>query len=314
MSRRSAIDLFSGAGGISLGLGQAGYDVRLASDFNAAASATYRANFPGHRLIEADIRDIPAESILAEARVEPGDLDLLIGGPPCQGFSIIGSRVVHAPRNDHFKDFLRIGAVVRPKVMVIENVPGLLTLGRGTAFEAIQRGYERLGYNVSVAELLAAQYGVPQMRWRLVFIGFTADLGVPQGMGFPRPTHGRRGIGELVPNCTISPARSPGVVSPPPRIPRVETPRHPCARIALQLVKVFQQTTRASPRSRFERSDIRTPAPAGDSDERNYDPASLSGPNGCSILWGIATAAGGSEDQCVDLCCSEGQARIHQRL
>jgi len=127
-----------------------------------------------------------------------GELDLLIGGPPCQGFSIIGARVVHDPRNDLFREFLRMAEALQPRCAVIENVPGLTTLAGGAILNEILDGYEALGYTFGFAELLAAQYGVPQMRWRMVFVGFRSDLKLPAGAGFPAPTHGRRGIGELV--------------------------------------------------------------------------------------------------------------------
>lgn len=211
--RLTAIDLFSGAGGISLGLGSAGYDILLANDLDPAASRSYRRNFPDHTFVERNVRGLQASEILSAAGLAPGELDLLMGGPPCQGFSIIGARVVHDERNDLFRDFLRIGEALRPRCMVIENVPGLATLAQGAVLREILEGFQRLGYGASFAELLAAQYGVPQMRWRMVFVAFRKDLGIPPGMGFPQPTHGRRAIGELIPNCTIPPEDWAGFVT-----------------------------------------------------------------------------------------------------
>jgi DNA (cytosine-5)-methyltransferase 1 len=213
VGRLTAVDLFSGAGGISLGLEMAGYDVLLANDWDPASAATFRRNFPGVAMVEGDIREIGASQLMGQAGLRPGDLDLLIGGPPCQGFSIIGARVVHDSRNDLFRDFLRIGAALRPKCLLIENVPGMATLAKGAPFQEILQGYGQLGYTVSCAELLAAQYGVPQMRWRMVIIGFRKDLGIPAGVGFPRPTHGHLNIGDLIPNCTISPKEAAGFVT-----------------------------------------------------------------------------------------------------
>lgn len=202
----TAVDLFSGAGGISLGLEAAGYNVLLASDWDAASARTYRRNSPQAPFIEGDVRDLTARRVLSDTGLGVGELDLLIGGPPCQGFSIIGARVVHDERNDLFRDFLRIGKALKPRCMVIENVPGLATLARGAILREILEGFRDAHYSVGFAELLAAQYGVPQMRWRMVFVAFREDLGIAPGMGFPKPTHGRRRIGELIPNCTI-PAR-----------------------------------------------------------------------------------------------------------
>ncbi|MGH8906959.1 MAG: DNA cytosine methyltransferase [Egibacteraceae bacterium] len=200
---RTAVDLFCGAGGISLGLERAGYRVLAAVDVDRACAQTHRRNLPEQRVLLRDIRDLSASALAAAADLAPRELDLLIGGPPCQGYSIIGRRLVHDERNDLFREFLRLGAELRPKCMVIENVPGLATLGNGVYIEAILDGYRCMGYSVAVAELLAAQYGAPQMRWRMVFIGFRSDLAIPPGAGFPQPTHGIRKIGELIPHCTI---------------------------------------------------------------------------------------------------------------
>lgn len=209
----TAIDLFSGAGGISLGLGEAGYDVLLANDFDEASGDTYQRNFPKHHFIPGDVREVTGKSILRKTGLKRGDLDLLIGGPPCQGFSIIGSRVEMDPRNDLFREFLRIGDELRPRALVMENVPGMATLGGGAILRHVVAGFDQIGYRVSFAELLAAQYGVPQMRWRMIFVAFRDDLDIPPNMGFPKPTHGRKGIGELVPNCTISPEDAKGFLS-----------------------------------------------------------------------------------------------------
>jgi DNA (cytosine-5)-methyltransferase 1 len=213
MPSLTAIDLFSGAGGISLGLHAAGFNVLLANDWDAASARSYRGNLPETPFIEGDVRELTGRRVLAKAKLAPRELDLLMGGPPCQGFSIIGARVVHDERNDLFRDFLRIGEALKPRCMVIENVPGLATLARGAILREILEGFRRLGYTTAFAELLAAQYGVPQMRWRMVFVAFRKDLDVPPGMGFPRPTHGRKGIGELIPNCTIPPGDMVGFVT-----------------------------------------------------------------------------------------------------
>lgn len=201
----TAIDLFSGAGGISVGLEGEGFDVLLANDINPAAAKTHQRNFPETPFVCGDIRALTAAAIRKQTKLKAGELDLLIGGPPCQGFSIIGARESDDPRNVLFREFLRVANELKPRCLVIENVPGLATLDGGAVLSAILDGYRALGYSIGFAELLAAQYGVPQMRWRMVFVGFRADLDVPSGMGFPKPTHGRTGIGELVPNCTISP-------------------------------------------------------------------------------------------------------------
>jgi DNA (cytosine-5)-methyltransferase 1 len=174
----TAIDLFSGAGGASLGLVRAGWDLRLAADFDQACSLTHQANLPG-AFITGDLRDVDAAKVMTAADILLGELDLMFAGPPCQGFSIIGSRVVWDKRNNLFREVLRLVSEVQPRCVVIENVPGLVTLAGGAYLRAILQGLGEAGYNAACAELLAAQYGAPQMRWRLIIVGWRKDLGIP---------------------------------------------------------------------------------------------------------------------------------------
>jgi len=208
----TAIDLFCGAGGASLGLVRAGWDLRLATDVDLACSVTHKANLPGE-FLTADLRTVGADKLMHAADTSPGLLDLLFAGPPCQGFSIIGSRVVWDERNNLFKEVLRLASELRPRCVVIENVPGLVTLAGGAYLHAILEGLSAAGYEAACAELLAAQYGAPQMRWRLIIIGWRKDLGIPAGYGFPRPTVGAAKIGDLLPNCTIPPWQLKGFVT-----------------------------------------------------------------------------------------------------
>lgn len=197
-----AIDLFAGAGGLSLGLVNAGFDVILASDISTRCADTYVRNFTGTEFHLGDIRDLRGCALLHRFNLSQGDLDLLIGGPPCQGFSILGQRNLSDPRNDLFREFIRITGELKPKIAVIENVPGLATLHNGLLLREIGNSFRELGYRVECAELLAAQYGVPQMRWRMFFAAVRLDVGETVDC-FPSPTHGRAGIGDLVPNRTV---------------------------------------------------------------------------------------------------------------
>jgi DNA (cytosine-5)-methyltransferase 1 len=208
--RLTAVDLFSGAGGITLGLLNAGFDVRFCADIDEACEATHRRNFPAIPFARGDVGKLTAADVLRAANLADGELDLLIGGPPCQGFSIIGQREVWDPRNGLFQDFLNLAAELKPRCVVIENVPGMATLAKGHVLQKIGRAFEEAGYNVDCAELLAAQYGVPQMRWRMFFIGWRFDE--QKRGGFPLPSHGACGIGDLVPNRTITRAQSEGFV------------------------------------------------------------------------------------------------------
>lgn len=208
----TAIDLFSGAGGLTLGLSNAGYRVLLSSDWSAPCARTHRRNFPDIPFRLADISKVAGEEILAQTGLRRGELDLLIGGPPCQGFSILGQRLLDDPRNKLFGEFLRITGELLPRVAVIENVPGLATLAGGVLLREIGEAFDTLGYHVECAELLSAQYGVPQMRWRMFFIAWRKDQKV-SGCGFPIPTHGTLGIGDLVPNRTVRPDQLEGFVT-----------------------------------------------------------------------------------------------------
>lgn len=197
----TAVDLFSGAGGLTLGLANAGFEVVFSADIDAACALTHERNMPEIPFEQSDIAAMAGGDILARTGLARGQLDLLVGGPPCQGFSIIGQRELWDPRNGLFRHFLRIATELKPRCVVIENVPGLATLSGGAVLGQIGQGFAEAGYRVTCAELLAAQYGVPQMRWRMFFIGWREDEGLSGG--FPAPTHGVRGIGELVPNRTI---------------------------------------------------------------------------------------------------------------
>jgi DNA (cytosine-5)-methyltransferase 1 len=210
--RPSVVDLFCGAGGASLGLVKAGFDLRLAVDIDPTYGLSHQANLPGE-FIAADLRELEVDKLGQAAGIGPGELDLLFAGPPCQGFSMMGSRVVWDERNNLFQEVLRVAAGLRPRAVVIENVPGLITLAGGRYLRAILEGLAGIGYVAACAELLAAQYGAPQMRWRLVMVAWRDDLGIPAGHGFPQPTHGTTSIGDLVSNRTVTPEDMAGFVT-----------------------------------------------------------------------------------------------------
>lgn len=209
--RPTAIDLFSGAGGLTLGLLNSGWDVRGCADASGACAATHSMNFPRIPIHVGDVRDLSGSRIFEMSRLKPGGLDLLAGGPPCQGFSILGQRERGDPRNELFLQFMRLAAELRPKVILIENVPGLATLEGGAVLRAISKAFDEAGYDAACAELVAAQYGVPQLRWRMVFVGWRRDLG--RCGGFPVPTHGTAGVGDLVPNRTLAPSHAEGFLN-----------------------------------------------------------------------------------------------------
>lgn len=209
---KTAIDLFSGAGGGSLGLVQSGFDLRMAVEIDRDAAETHARHLPG-RVVDTDIHRLADRDLLDLAGVGRGELDLLFAGPPCQGFSMIGPRQISDLRNSLFREVLRAAEAMEPRAVVIENVPGLVTLADGRYLSGILSGLADLGYEAACAELLAAQYGTPQMRWRLVIIAWRRDLGIPAGFGFPVPTHGSAGIGELISNVTVPGSAYRGLVT-----------------------------------------------------------------------------------------------------
>lgn len=180
------IDLFSGAGGLSEGLSEAGFGCVFANEIMPAYANTYRCNHVSTNICTADIRGIDAYQIMRELGIKPGEIDLVAGGPPCQGFSINAPiRSSKDQRNHLFKEFLRFVEAFAPKAILIENVPGLVSFEKGATLHAILDSLNLLGYGSDVRILGAAYYGVPQMRWRTIILGLRDDK-IPQE-AFPTP-------------------------------------------------------------------------------------------------------------------------------
>ncbi|MFL9950135.1 DNA cytosine methyltransferase [Paraburkholderia agricolaris] len=170
MRKATVIDLFSGAGGLALGLKRAGFDLRAAVEADKWAASTYRKNL-GEHLIEADIQKLAASDLLNFAGLARGECDLLVGGPPCQGFSVQRRGVDEDPRNKLVLEFLRCVEGVMPRFFLMENVSGLMSK-RGRPFlDAVLDRASILGYKVHQAKLDAADYGVPQLRKRVILVG-----------------------------------------------------------------------------------------------------------------------------------------------
>lgn len=167
---KNVIDLFCGAGGLSKGFELAGYNIIVANDNYKQACETYRNNHRHTVLIEGDITKVETKKTLFDA-ISGKDIDIIIGGPPCQGFSHAGKRIVDDPRNFLFKEFVEIVRQVMPRVVVLENVEGILTMNGGKSFESIKDSFGELGYKMEGRKLHAVRYGVPQKRKRVVMIG-----------------------------------------------------------------------------------------------------------------------------------------------
>lgn len=175
------IDLFSGCGGLSLGFEMAGFTGILAIDNWKDALITYAYNRKKSRTICGDLVTLDPFKIKEEYSLT--DVDVIIGGPPCQGFSVAGKRIIEDERNKLYKSFVGFVNCFRPHAFVMENVPNILSIGGGVVKDSIIKDFEKLGYKVSVQVMTASDYGVPQNRRRAVFVGMADG----QNFVFPEP-------------------------------------------------------------------------------------------------------------------------------
>ena len=209
----SAISLFSGALGLDLGLEEAGFTVKVAVESNKSAAETIRKNRPKIHLIERNIEMVTTAEILTAAGLKPGEPALIAGGPSCQSFSTAGQRAsIDDPRGTLFRHFLRVVREARPRFFVMENVRGILSAAikhrplnkrgpgfstlkpeeeLGSAFNSILAALRELDYYITFNVLNAADYGVPQTRERLLFIGSRDG----EAIEMPLPTHSRKAAG-----------------------------------------------------------------------------------------------------------------------
>ncbi|HZV72399.1 MAG TPA: DNA cytosine methyltransferase [Conexibacter sp.] len=194
-----AVDLFCGAGGLTVGLRQAGFKVLGAVEIAGLAGDAYELNHPEVRLWRGDIRAVDPGEMMAVLGIAPGELDLLAGCPPCQGFSTMRthrkSASVTDPRNDLVGEFARFADAMRPRALMMENVPGLASDER---LDIMLARLERTGYKLSHRVLDAGDYGVPQRRRRLVVLGALSGL-VPFAPAASRRSTVREAIGSLPP-------------------------------------------------------------------------------------------------------------------
>jgi len=204
MKHLTAIDLFSGCGGLTLGLKRAGFGVVAAIESDQLAATTYKSNHPHVRVFESDIRKVRPRGLMKELGLKPGQLDLLAGCPPCQGFSVLrtrnGATRPRDKRNGLISEMLRFARALRPKSIMVENVPGL---SEHQSFRDFCRDLRRLGYIVEWDIKDASHYGVPQRRKRLILVagqGFdipfanksTTTKTVRSAIGHLAPTHKSR--------------------------------------------------------------------------------------------------------------------------
>lgn len=191
MKRPTVLDLFSGAGGMSLGFEAAGFDIAVSVEIDPVHCSVHHFNFPYSRTICGDVRAITSEQIGdALARYGVTDLDVIVGGPPCQGFSLMGKRQIDDPRNDLVYEYLRVVGEIRPKYFVFENVPGIVKGKHSRFIDELITKFTEIGYDLSLPfnVLNAADYNVAQNRNRLILLGSRKDQ---KKINYPLPVTGK---------------------------------------------------------------------------------------------------------------------------
>jgi DNA (cytosine-5)-methyltransferase 1 len=179
----TVLDLFCGCGGLSHGFLSAGYNVKLGIDHWKDAISTFNHNHRDSLGLVADLFNESPKSICEKTGVKK--VDVIVGGPPCQGFSIAGKRIIDDERNHLYKSFVNFVEFYRPQAFIMENVPNIVSMGEGVIKDNILEDFERLGYNVVYKVLLSSQFGVPQNRRRAFFIGIKGN----KPFQFPSATH-----------------------------------------------------------------------------------------------------------------------------
>lgn len=179
----SVIDLFCGCGGFSYGFQQAGYEVTIGVDKEPHALKTFEHNHENTTALELDLSVNTALPTIVN-KLEGRSIDVIIGGPPCQGFSMTGTRKETDERNKLFYSMFGLVSLIRPKAIIIENVPGILTLYKGKAKSEIERLCRKYGYTCVSRKMFAPDYGIPQIRKRVFFVALRNDLGTFE---FPKP-------------------------------------------------------------------------------------------------------------------------------
>lgn len=184
-------DLFSGVGGLSLGFVRVGFEIAVAIEYDKEIALSYKKNHPNTDVYNEDITMLNFKEI---HRIHP-DIDIVMGGPPCQGFSQKGKRLsLDDPRNFLFKQFVRFVEEFRPKYFILENVPNIITTENGFFKREIEQSFQRLGYEVCAGVLNAVDYGVPQERKRAIFIGQLGHLEI----SLPQSFHKKNNVSDAI--------------------------------------------------------------------------------------------------------------------
>jgi DNA (cytosine-5)-methyltransferase 1 len=180
------IDLFAGVGGLSYGFAKDdNFEIVAANEILPNMAKAYSLNHPAVKVYAKDIKDFSAGQIKKDLDINANDIDIVIGGPPCQAYSTLGKRLLDDPRGKLFSDYYRVLKEFNPKLFLFENVRGLVSMQEGKLLKNIISLFESLGYQVSHKLLNAADFGVPQIRERIILIGSK----LKSGFAYPKPTH-----------------------------------------------------------------------------------------------------------------------------
>ena len=198
LARPLAVDLFAGAGGLSLGFEQAGYDIAAAVEYDPIHAAVHEYNYPYSTTFCRDVSTITGEEIREKSSIGEREIHVVAGGPPCQGISMMGKRAIDDPRNVLLREFARRVIELQPRYFVMENVAGLTVGSHRQLLDEVVEMMDAAGYNMVLPYrvLQAADFGTPQSRKRLILIGARADVSLPS---YPEPTHTARSISGKVP-------------------------------------------------------------------------------------------------------------------
>ncbi|MCK9336275.1 MAG: DNA cytosine methyltransferase [Arcobacteraceae bacterium] len=180
------LDLFAGVGGLSYGFAHDdSFEIVAANEILADMAKAYSLNHPTVKVYNCDIKDFGLKNLNSDLHINKGDIDIIVGGPPCQAFSTVGKRLIDDPRGKLFQEYYRVLKELNPNIFLFENVKGILSMQKGELFKTILSLFESLGYKVQYKLLNSADYGVPQIRERVIIIG--TKLG--QEFEYPKPTH-----------------------------------------------------------------------------------------------------------------------------
>ena len=182
----TVVDLFAGVGGLSYGFAHDDdFQIVAANEILKPMAEAYSLNHPQVRMYNKDVKDFSIEDLTKDLGIKKGDIDLIVGGPPCQAYSTVGKRLIDDPRGKLFQEYYRLLTELRPKAFVFENVKGLLSMCKGELIKTIVSLFESLGYNINLKLLNAADFGAPQIRERVIIVGTLMG----GEYSYPQPTH-----------------------------------------------------------------------------------------------------------------------------